>query len=230
MGRLAARVHPADPPDLLRRPLPRPIWVHQPITTKLGKAIRCPNLEQVQHFKAAHSQEADPIAVPEVKFDARLVGPLEPMHPEVRAQQPIGCRPFVVRLGHRQHPERAVAEEAEFTTRAQDAGSLGNPAVRIGPDSGAVLADGQVEVGIGQAVSSALPWISGKWRSCSSCKRRAVLSCSAELSIPVTWAPRRASQGHRSRRFRSRAPRHPCRPHRPGARGVRPRGCRRCPT
>jgi hypothetical protein len=35
----------------------------------------------------------------------------------------------------------------------------------------------------GRPVSSALPWISGKWRSCSSWRRRAVFSCSAELSI-----------------------------------------------
>src|SRR5829696_9557085 len=84
-SRLADKVHPADPPDLLRRPLPRPIWVHQPIATGLGQVIRCPNVDQVEHFKAARSQQPDPIAVPEVEFDARLVGPLEPMHPEVRA-------------------------------------------------------------------------------------------------------------------------------------------------
>jgi hypothetical protein len=26
----------ADPPDLLRGPLPRPIWVHKPVATQLG--------------------------------------------------------------------------------------------------------------------------------------------------------------------------------------------------
>ena len=36
--------------------------------------------------------------------------------------------------------------------------------------------------------------MSGKWRSCSSWSERAVLSCSAELSMPVGRAPRRASQ------------------------------------
>ena len=46
----------------------------------------------------------------------------------------------------------------------------------------------------GRPVTSALPWISGKRRSCSSWRRRAVFSCSVELSIPVTRAPRRASQ------------------------------------
>ena len=73
------------------------------------------------------------------------------MHPEVRAQQPIGCRTFVLGLRHRQHPKRAVAEEDELATRPQDAGRLGDPAVRIGPDGGAVLADSQIEKGIGQA-------------------------------------------------------------------------------
>ena len=39
-----------------------------------------------------------------------------------------------------------------------------------------------------------MPWLSGKWRSGSSWSKRAVLSCSAELSMPVGRAPRRASQ------------------------------------
>ncbi len=190
------RVHLADPPDLLGRPLSRPIWVHEPVATQFGQVIRSPDLEQVEHLKAARSQQPDPIAVPEVELDARLAGPLESMHPEIRAQQPIGCRPFVVRLGHRQHPERAVAEEDELAPRAQDARRLGDPAVRIGPDGGAVLADGQVEGGIGQAgvLGVAVNQREVEVVLVLSWRRRAVFSCSAELSIPVTRAPRRASQ------------------------------------
>src|SRR5215211_4129610 len=95
---LSDGLHLADPPDLLRRPLPCPIWVNKSVATQLSQIIRCLDLDQVEHVEAASSQQPDPIAVPKVEFDARLAGPVEPMHPEVRAQQPIGCRPIVVRL------------------------------------------------------------------------------------------------------------------------------------
>ena len=45
------RVDLADPPDLLRRPLPRPIWVHKPVATQLGQVIRSPDLDQIEHLE-----------------------------------------------------------------------------------------------------------------------------------------------------------------------------------
>ena len=49
----------------------------------------------------------------------------------------------------------------------------------------------------GSGTVSALPWMSGNSRSCSAWSALAVLSYSSELSIPVTLAPRRASQADR---------------------------------
>ena len=72
------------------------------------------------------------------------LGPLEAMHPEVVAKQSIRGRDIVL-VGCTEHEQRAVAEEDELAARPQQAGSLGDPGIRVGPDRGAVLADHQVE-------------------------------------------------------------------------------------
>ena len=88
--------------------------------------------------------------------------------------------------------EHVVGQDVEPATRAQEAGRLGHPRLRVGPQDSAVLADREVERGIGAGNRSAFPWISGNSMPCSRWRRAAVSSCFAELSIPTGLAPRRA--------------------------------------
>jgi hypothetical protein len=44
---VSRRVPVADPPDLLRRPPPRPVRVHKPVARQLGQVIWSPDLDQV---------------------------------------------------------------------------------------------------------------------------------------------------------------------------------------
>src|SRR5829696_6448003 len=44
---VSRRVPLADPPDLLRRPPPRPVRVHKPVARQLGQVIWSPDLDQV---------------------------------------------------------------------------------------------------------------------------------------------------------------------------------------
>ena len=91
--------------------------------------------------------------------------------------------------GDAQHQQRGVAEEHQTAAGPQQAGRLGDPAVRVAPDGGAVLARRRGRsVPDRNGARSASPWTSGKWRSSSSCSCRAVASCAGELSSPTTDA------------------------------------------
>jgi len=87
--------------------------------------------------------------VAEVELDGRVVGPLEAVHAELRPQQAISGR-YAVLVGHAHHQQGAVAEEHQLSTGPQQARGLGDPAVRIGPHGGAVLADDEIEGSVPQ--------------------------------------------------------------------------------
>ena len=80
----------------------------------------------------------------QVELDRRVVGPLEPVHAELGPKEPLAGGHAVL-VGHAQHEQGAVAEEHQLAAWAKEASRLGNPQVWVGPDGGAVLADGQVE-------------------------------------------------------------------------------------
>ena len=94
----------------------------------------------------AHSHEPNPIAGAEVKFDARGVAPLESMHATLWPQQ-AGVRRLYFKFWRRQHHQCRVAEEYQLAARFEEPCCLWNPFVRITPDRGPVLADGEVETG-----------------------------------------------------------------------------------
>jgi hypothetical protein len=115
------------------------------------------------------------------------------VHAEIWTQEPVtGRRIGIIR--EREHGDHAVGEEDELPGRAQQPSRLGNPPVRVTPDAGAVLGDRQIKapVGGGNLLGVTVP--KRELQSDSRWKARAERSCSAELSMPTTRAPRRASQ------------------------------------
>src|SRR5436190_1840002 len=148
--RLLCPIEPKDLaglPDLLARPLPGPL--------DGGQRVRCdgtgagPELEEVLDLKPAAAEQPDHVAVAEVELDRVVVGPFEPVHAEVRPEQPVRGGQVVL-VGDREHDHHRVDQEDQLAARAQQPGRLGDPGVRVAPDAGAVLADGQVEAGVGE--------------------------------------------------------------------------------
>src|SRR4029077_13538738 len=133
---------PARSPYLFRRPLSAPFGGHVPVVL-VGRGIRRSlDLDQVEDLEAVRTQEPDPLAVWEVVLDA-LVRPLEAVHPELRTLQRLHRGDVLV--GRAENDERGVAEEDELAARTQQPSRLRDPAVRVGPDRGAVLGDDEVE-------------------------------------------------------------------------------------
>ncbi len=80
----------------------------------------------------------------DVKLDAVAVWPFEPMHPEVVAQHG-GVRRDGLVVIRAEHQQSRVAKEDQVATRSQHPRRLRNPAIRIGPDRGAVLGEHNVK-------------------------------------------------------------------------------------
>src|SRR3954470_19599470 len=74
----------ASAPDLLARPLPSPVDGDERIVG--FRAFSRPEFDQVVDVESVGTQEPDPVAVREVELDLRIVGPLDTMHAELRAQ------------------------------------------------------------------------------------------------------------------------------------------------
>src|SRR5262245_36797032 len=124
-----------EPPDLFRRPAMSPRGGHVGISR--DAVGRRPQLDQVEHLQAAVAKEPDPLADGQRELHRLVVGPLEPMEIEVVAQQAGVGSALAVRRAQRQ--QRAVLEEHQFATGAEQPRRLGDPAVGIAPDAGAVL-------------------------------------------------------------------------------------------
>ena len=119
-------------------------------TGRWSSPLRDPRLDEVLDLEPAAGQEPDPVAVAEVELD-RAVGirPLRPAHAEHRAPQPLGDG-ILLEIGAAQVRDDMVGEEREPATRPQKARGLRDPCRRIRPESRAVLADREVERGIGE--------------------------------------------------------------------------------
>ncbi len=85
----------------------------------------------------------------EVELHGVVVGPLEAVHAEIRAEQPVGGGQAVL-VGHGEHQQDRVDQEDQLPAGAEQPRRLGDPGVRVAPDAGAVLADRQVEAGVGE--------------------------------------------------------------------------------
>ena len=125
---------------------------HKPVVTQLDQVIRSPDLDQVEHFEAARSQQPDPIAVPEVELDAARRRPSRTDASRSMAamsRSAAGPSSFVSGTVSAQNVPLPRKTSSPPGRRMRAASR--DPAGRIGPDGGAVLADGQIEGGIGQA-------------------------------------------------------------------------------
>src|SRR5207248_6816765 len=130
-------------PDLFTGPAPRPFERGQRMPR--GRALWRPDLEHVLHLETVRAKQADPVAVPEVELDAGVVGPGEPVHPEVVADELLPSRAVDLEIGHGEHQQHAVGQKDQLAARAQYTSGLGNPPVGIAPEAGAVLADREIE-------------------------------------------------------------------------------------
>src|SRR5439155_15788470 len=99
-------------------------------------------------LKPERRSRRNPIAVREVKFDARVAWPFDAVHIERRAEEPIRGGDALLRR-HTQHQQEGVCEKDQLAARAQKACSLWDPARRVGPKACAVLRDREVEALIG---------------------------------------------------------------------------------
>jgi hypothetical protein len=79
-----ALVSPASGlPDLLRRPLARPLQGDERIARR--PPFRRLDFDQVFNLEPAAPEQSEPVAVGQVELDTSLAGPLDPIHPERRA-------------------------------------------------------------------------------------------------------------------------------------------------
>src|SRR3954469_17151531 len=142
------RLFPPRDPDLLARPLPRPLGRDELVAR--GRIRRRLQLVQRLDLEAVLSQHAQHLAVGEVELDrvAVLVVPLDAAEAELRPHQPVGRDQRARRGAHEQ--QRGVGEEDEPPARPQQPRGLGDPALRLAPQAGAVLGEGEVEARVGE--------------------------------------------------------------------------------
>src|SRR4029077_6066711 len=152
------------------------------------------DFDQIGDLESARTQQPDAVAMRDVELDAILVRPLEPMHPELAAQQSLGGWSSVSKSGTQSMLStllpRAMSSPPLRRRRAVSGIHRYGSHQIAAPYS--LIARSKLPSGYG--TSSAFPRTSGKVPPCSRCMRRAVSSCRGELSIATGCAPRRASQ------------------------------------
>ena len=199
----------ASSPYLLRGPLPRPVGGHVGVVLVRLGAGGSLDLDQVEDLEAVRAQQADPVAVREVVLDAAV-------RPRKRCIPNCGrcsvSSPAASSSRRAEDDERRVAEKDELAAGPQEPRRLGDPLVRVGPDRGAVLRDGEVERGVGERdVLRRTPRRTrarGRTSRCSDVRSRAAPASDRRRRR----ARRRPSSAtRRSTRCRSRARRRPCR-------------------
>ena len=135
-------------PDLFGRVALHPLeWSDVVVSSR--RAVGHLDLDEVFDLEPARAQEPDHLAVGESELDPIdlpvLVVPLCAVHPEeVAVELELGWG-FIVVLRVAEQQQRVAPEEDEPTARSEQPGRLRDPAVRIAPDGGAILGEGEVE-------------------------------------------------------------------------------------
>src|ERR1700680_338139 len=80
-----------------------------------------------------------------MELDSLLAWPLEAVHSELVAKQPVTGRPLGFRLLNAQHRQHRIGEKDEAASRAKQTRRLGDPRIWVAPDRGAVLAKREIE-------------------------------------------------------------------------------------
>src|SRR4029450_1584734 len=137
----AASLPASRPPDLFARPPACPLE-RDVLVARRGR-FRRPHLDQVFDLEAVTAQYANPVPVREVKLDAGIARPLDSPHSEGGAEQTLGGG---ARLrGDTEGEEVRIREEEQLAAGSQDARRLGDPAIGIRPEAGAIFRDRQIE-------------------------------------------------------------------------------------
>ena len=133
-----------------------------------------------------------------LELDLAGVGPLDPVEPALGPLQLLagaGLEPLA------EDDERGVAQEDQPAARAQQPRRLRDPAVRVGPDRGAVLGESEVERRVRKRDALARrPRSAGTRARTPAAARRAVASCAgrrvdADGPRPALGEPGREVRG-----------------------------------
>src|SRR5215211_1426505 len=137
----------ASDPDLLVRPLLGPLRGHVVVVVVRLGALGRIQLEQPLHLEAAPVQDVHEHSDRRLELHLARVRPLDTEEPTLWALKRLAGGAFEASA---QREQRRVAEKDEPATGAEEARRLRDPAVRVGPDRGAVLGYREVERRIGQ--------------------------------------------------------------------------------
>src|SRR5712692_9602492 len=133
-------------PDLLGRPSACPLVGH--IFMSRGVAFGRLDLHEVQNLEAIGAKEPYPLADGQGEIDRLVVGPLQPMQPEVVPDQPVRGR--ILAVGSAQIEEGAILEKDQMAPGPEEPDRLRDPAIRITPYAGAVLGEREIEARVRQ--------------------------------------------------------------------------------
>src|SRR5215216_5587931 len=96
-------------PDLLGRPLARPVGRDEVVIGVILRGLRRLQLPEAFDLEPSLSQEPEHVSVGEMELDALVLGgPLEAVHPELRSHELLAHAALVRRA---EHAENGVAEE-----------------------------------------------------------------------------------------------------------------------
>ena len=216
-----------DAPDLLARPLPRPLRRDE-------RVARC--APPPAGRSSTRSRTSNPC-----DRNSRIQSPWLRWNSATPSDHSTRCMPnwgrimrssaaVVVVVGRAEHQEGAVAEEDELSSGSQHARRLGHPPVGVGPDGGAVLADGEVEgpVGEGQSLGRRADQREAQPELLLHARRRSATG--SPWGRPRRDARRAGPARTRRRPCHSRARRRAGRPRRAAGGGPRTRGHGRRPS
>src|SRR5262245_3601628 len=74
-------------PDLLRRPLSRPLKIDVRVASR--PPFRGLDFDQVLNLEPTTPEQSDPVAMGQAELDTHAAWPFDPIHPERRPQQPV---------------------------------------------------------------------------------------------------------------------------------------------
>src|SRR3954470_401531 len=136
----------ARDPDLFVRPLARPLGRDVRVVRVCLRTLGRIKLDETLDLEAVLVQQVDPLAVAEMELDLLRVAPLDATQVALRPQQTFGRAVEI----HAERDERRAAQEDQPPAGSQEARRLRDPAVRVGPDRGAVLGVHHVERLVGK--------------------------------------------------------------------------------
>src|SRR2546428_4461982 len=129
-------------PDLLGRPLARPLRAHVAVVVVFLRVRARVHVDKALDLQAIRVQEIDPTAVGQVVLDADLLGPLGAVEPGERTLKRLAD---ITHVGRTHHRNIRIGHEHEASARPQQARGLWDPELWIGPERRTVLGEREIE-------------------------------------------------------------------------------------